>query len=52
MPRSGPRTVRRYSDAFRLAAVWLSQEPGIQVQTVAGVLAHRVSVEVQPLHAS
>jgi transposase-like protein len=42
MPRSGPRTVRRYSDVFKLAAVRLSQEPGIQVQTVAAALAiHR-----------
>ena len=32
MPRSGPRTVRRYSDEFKLAAVRLSQEPGLQVQ--------------------
>jgi len=39
MPRSGPRTVRRYSDEFKLAAVRLSQEPGIQVQTVAAALA-------------
>src|SRR5215217_631222 len=39
MPRSGPRTVRRYSDEFKLAAVRLSQEPGIQVQTVATALA-------------
>src|SRR3954469_15384276 len=39
MPRSGPRTVRRYSDAFKLAAVRLSQEPGIQVRTVAAALA-------------
>ena len=39
MPRSGPRTVRRYSDAFQLAAVRLSQEPGIQVQTVTAALA-------------
>jgi transposase len=31
--------VRRYSDAFKLAAVRLSQEPGIQVQTVAVALA-------------
>jgi transposase-like protein len=35
MPRSGPRTVRRYSDEFKLTAVRLSQQPGIQVQTVA-----------------
>jgi transposase len=39
MPRSGPRTVRRYSDAFKLAAERLSQEPVIQVQTVAAALA-------------
>src|SRR4051794_21173895 len=39
MPRSGPRTVRRYSDEFKRAAVRLSQEPGIQVQMVAAVLA-------------
>ena len=35
MPRSGPRTVRRYSDEVKLAAVQSSQEPGSQVQTVA-----------------
>src|SRR5215203_3907678 len=45
MPRSGPRTVRRYSDEFKLAAVRLSQEPGIQVQTVAAALA------IHPVHA-
>jgi len=39
MLRSGPRTVRRYSDEFNLAAVRLSQDPGIQVQTVAAALA-------------
>jgi transposase len=39
MPRSGPRTVRRYSDEFKLAAVRLSQQPGIQVKTVAAALA-------------
>ena len=39
MPRLGPRTVRRYSDAFKLAAVRLSQEPRIQVRTVAAALA-------------
>ena len=39
MSRSGPRTVRRYSDEFKRAAVRLSQEPGIQVQTVAAALA-------------
>jgi transposase len=39
MPRAGPRTVRRYSDEFKLTAVRLSQQPGIQVQTVAAALA-------------
>jgi transposase len=39
MPRPGPRTVRKYSDEFKLAAVRLSQEPGIQVKTVAAALA-------------
>lgn len=39
MARSGPRTVRRYSDEFKLTAVRLRQQPGIQVQTVAAALA-------------
>jgi transposase len=39
MPRPGPRTVRKYSDAFKLTAVRLSQQPGIQVKTVAAALA-------------
>ena len=38
MPRSGPRTVRKYSDAFKLTAVRLSQQPDIQVKTVAAAL--------------
>jgi transposase len=38
MPRSGPRTVRRHSKEFKLTAVRLSQQPGIQVQTVAAAL--------------
>lgn len=38
MPRSGPRAVRRYSDEFKLTAVRLSQQPGIQVKTVAAAL--------------
>jgi transposase len=38
MPRSGPRTVRKYSDAFKLTAVRLSQQPGLQVKTVAAAL--------------
>ncbi len=39
MPRSGPRTVRRYSDELKLTAVRLSQPPGVQVQAVAAALA-------------
>jgi transposase len=39
MPRAGPRTVRKYSDQFKLTAVQLSQQPGIQVKTVAAALA-------------
>src|SRR5215207_4630544 len=38
MPRSGPRKVHRYSDDFKLTAVRLSQQPGMQVQTVAAAL--------------
>jgi transposase len=38
MPRSGPRAVRKYSDEFKLTAVRLSQQPGVQVKTVASAL--------------
>lgn len=38
MPRSGPRKVHKYSDEFKLTAVRLSQQPGIQVQAVAAAL--------------
>ena len=38
MPRSGPRKVHKYSDEFKLTAVRLSQQPGMQVQTVAAAL--------------
>lgn len=38
MPRAGPRKVHRYSDEFKLTAVRLSQQPGIQVQSVAAAL--------------
>jgi transposase len=38
MPRSGLRTVRKYSDEFKLTAVRLSQQPGLQVKTVAAAL--------------
>ena len=39
MPRSGPRTVRKYSDEFKLTASRWSQQPGLQVQSVAAALA-------------
>ena len=39
MARPGPRSVRKYSDEFKLTAVRLSQRPGIQVRTVATSLA-------------
>jgi transposase len=39
MARPGPRSVRKYSDEFKLTAVRLSQQPGIQVRTVAASLA-------------
>ncbi len=38
MPRSGPRAIRKYSDEFKLTAVRLSQQAGIQVKTVATAL--------------
>ena len=38
MPRSGPRAVRTYSDEFKLTAVRLSQQPGVQVKAVAAAL--------------
>ena len=38
MPRAGPRKVGRYSNEFKLTAVRVSQQPGIQVQTVAAAL--------------
>jgi transposase len=39
MARSGPRAVRKYSDDFKLTAVQLSQQSGLQVKTVAAALA-------------
>ena len=38
MARPGPRKVREYSLEFKLSAVRLSQQPGIQVQAVAAAL--------------
>ena len=39
MARPGPRSIRKYSNEFKLTAVQLSQQPGIQVRTVAASLA-------------
>lgn len=38
MPRSGPRKIQRYSTEFKVTAVKLSQQPGLQVQAVAHAL--------------
>lgn len=38
MPRSGPRQIYKYSKEFKLAAVRLSQVPGMQVKAVATAL--------------
>jgi transposase len=46
MPRSGPRKIYRYSDEFKLTAVRLSQQAGMQVQTVA------VALEIHPFMLS
>ena len=35
MPKPGPRTIHRYSDAFKASAVRLSQRPGGRVGDVA-----------------
>ena len=35
MPKPGPRTISRYSDEFKAAAVRLSQQPGVLVSDVA-----------------
>ncbi len=35
MPRPGPRTTYRYSDAFKATAVRLSELPGVSVRDVA-----------------
>jgi transposase-like protein len=42
MARAGPRKVRAYSREFKLTAVRLSRQPGMQVQAVAiGTLRSR-----------
>jgi transposase len=38
LARAGPRKTQRYSPEFKLTAVRLSQQPGIQVQAVAAAL--------------
>ena len=38
MARAGPRKVREYSLEFKLTAVRLSEQPGIQVKAVAAAL--------------
>ena len=38
MARAGPRKIRAYSLEFKLTAVRLSRQPGIQVQAVAAAL--------------
>jgi len=38
MARPGPRKVREYSREFKLTAVRLSQQPGLQVRAVAAAL--------------
>jgi transposase len=38
VPRAGPRTVTRYNEELKRTAVRLSQQPGIQEQTVAAAL--------------
>ena len=38
MARAGPRKVRAYSREFKLTAVRLSQQPGLEVQAVAAAL--------------
>jgi len=46
MPRAGPRKIHRYTDEFKLTAVRLSQQPGMQVQAVA------VALEIHPFMLS
>ena len=38
MPRAGPKKVQAYSAEFKLAAVRLSRQRGVQVQAVAAAL--------------
>jgi len=38
VPRAGPKKVQEYSAEFKLAAVRLSRQRGVQVQAVAAAL--------------
>ena len=38
MPQAGPKKVQEYSAEFKLAAVRLSRQRGVQVQAVAAAL--------------
>ena len=38
MPKPGPRTTRKYSEAFKATAVRLSNLPGVEIQDVAASL--------------
>lgn len=38
MPRAGPKKLQKYSTDFKLTAVRLSKQPGLQVQAVAAAL--------------
>lgn len=44
MPRAGPKQVAKHSLEFKLMAVRLSKQPGMQVQAVAHAL------NVSPVH--
>lgn len=46
MPRSGPRKIQKYSTEFKVTAVKLSQQPGLQVKTVA------MALEIHPFMLS
>jgi len=38
VPRAGPKKIQQYSREFKVTAVRLSQQPGMQVQVVAAAL--------------
>jgi transposase len=38
VPRAGPKKIQQYTREFKLTAVRLSQQPGLQVQAVAAAL--------------